>query len=166
MMNSLVAVQKINAPELRLFVDTAVAAVTHPRLFTTIEHLFGTPPKLGEVFFFEGSGGTPPHQDVYYAQAYPNMISAWVALEDIQPGAGRLFVYPKSHALHIAFPSSVNAYADGVRSAVRDAGLTCHAPALAKGDAIIWTARTVHGSLKVTQPQYSRTAISAHYAPA
>ena len=49
--------------------------------------------------YFDGNPVTWPHQDIYYldAEEIGRMTSAWVAVEDIAPDAGRFFVYPKSH---------------------------------------------------------------------
>ncbi|HEY4376983.1 MAG TPA: hypothetical protein VGM93_07480, partial [Acidimicrobiales bacterium] len=40
-----------------------------------------------------------------------------------------------------------------------------HSPALAAGDVLLWSARTVHGSLPTSQPDRSRRSFTAHFIP-
>lgn len=100
------------------------------------------------------------------------MTAAWFAMEDIAPGAGRFFVYPKSHLIDMEknggnFDIAFNhaRYKKLVIDVIRRHGLECRAPALHKGDALFWAAKTIHGSLRTTQPERSRSSITTHYIP-
>lgn len=44
---------------------------------------------------------TWPYQDTYYldAEEIGRMTAAWIAFEDIAPGARRFFVFPESHLI-------------------------------------------------------------------
>ena len=69
------------------------------------------------------------------------MVGAWIALEDIAPGAGRFFIYPRSHLIDLALnrgslsiASNHAGYKKMVLDVIREHGLECRAPALQKGD--------------------------------
>ena len=65
------------------------------------------------------------------------MTAAWFAVEDIKPGAGRFFVYPKSHLFDMAknggnFDVAFNhaRYEELVKRIIEEQGFECRAPAL------------------------------------
>lgn len=145
--------------------------LTHPNVQQVISALFDGPGKLMHTMYFEGNQATEAHQDAYYidSEEFGRMVGVWVALEDIQPGAGRFYVYPHSHLLEIPSkpPSNPNhhAYKQHVIRQISASGLECWAPAMRKGDAIFWTGKTIHGSLPTLTPEYSRSAVTGHYIP-
>jgi phytanoyl-CoA hydroxylase len=123
------------------------------------------PGKLMQSMYFDGNPVTWPHQDTYSldAEEIERMTAAWGAVEDIAPGAGRFFVYPKSHLIDrannggdfdIAFRHE--RYKGLLRHVIRDQGPVCQAPALSRGAALFWAATTIHGSLRTTDPTRSR----------
>ena len=100
------------------------------------------------------------------------MAAAWIAVEDIAPGAGRFFVYPRSHLIDMAknggdFDIAFHhqRYKELVKHVIAEQGLVCRAPALRKGDVLFWAAKTIHGSLQTTQPSRSRRSFTAHFIP-
>jgi phytanoyl-CoA hydroxylase len=100
------------------------------------------------------------------------MAAAWFAVEDIKPGGGRFYIYPRSHLYDVARNSGVYdiafnhaRYKDLVKRAIEDQGFECRAPALSKGDVLFFNAKTIHGSLESPEPQYSRRSFTAHYIP-
>lgn len=148
--------------------------LTHPNLTQVLRGLFGEEGKLTHTMFFDGNQVTWAHQDTYYIDSAQvgSMIGVWVAAEDIQPGAGRFFVYPRSHRLPLRvlgkdfdLDPNGDAYKAYVLQLIRDHGLRCRAPALRQGDAILFSSRTIHGSLPTTQPYFSRKSFTAHYIP-
>jgi phytanoyl-CoA hydroxylase len=56
-------------------------------------------------------------------------------------------------------------YKQLVKRVIREQRLDCRAPALSKGDVLFWSAKTIHGSLKTTQPTRSRRSFTAHFIP-
>src|SRR5262249_6961195 len=131
--------------------------------------------KVVQSMYFEGNPTTWAHQDTYYLDSADigRMTAAWIAVEDIKPGAGRFFVYPGSHKIDVArnggdFDIAFNhdRYKQLVVDLIRRLKLRCHAPALRKGDVLFWAAKTIHGSLETRQPQHSRSSITAHMIPA
>jgi len=174
MLNSILNIQDLPMSRFRNFRETGLALLTHHRLQKIVVAIFGEPGKLVQSMYFEGNPITWPHQDTYYLDAAEigRMTAVWVAVEDIHPGAGRFFIYPGSHKIDmvrnrqefdIAFHH--DRYKSLVLDVIRENKLECRAPALNKGDALFWSSKTIHGSLKTTQPEHSRSSLTAHFIP-
>lgn len=174
MLNPILNIQSLRERRFPGFRAAGLAVMTHSRMQAVLKALFSENGKAVQSMYFEGNPATWPHQDTYYldAEQLGRMVGAWIALEDIAPGAGRFFVYPKSHltelsrnggGLDIAFHH--DAYKRYVVDAIREEGLKCRAPALRRGDVLLWSSRTIHGSLETTQPEHSRSSITTHYIP-
>ncbi|HEY4377713.1 MAG TPA: phytanoyl-CoA dioxygenase family protein, partial [Acidimicrobiales bacterium] len=84
------------APTMRA---AGTAAVTDPTLTALITSVLGEPGTVVQTMYFEGNPATQPHQDTYYLDADDTgrMVAAWIATEDIAPGAGRFYVADGSH---------------------------------------------------------------------
>ncbi|MGH8591449.1 MAG: phytanoyl-CoA dioxygenase family protein [Gammaproteobacteria bacterium] len=130
---------------------------------------------LVQSMYFEGNPETWAHQDTYYldSEQLGAMVSGWFALEDIKPGAGRFYVLRGSHKINVkknggefnsAFKHS--RYKDLIKKIISDNALELRAPCLRKGDVLFWNSKTIHGSLKTVQPEYSRSSLTAQYIPA
>lgn len=128
---------------------------------------------------FEGNPVTEPHHDCYFwgdDLKIGEVVGAWIALEDIPPGAGRLYVYPGSHKIDLkdfanssgytdlAMRPGENQYQELIVNFLKNNGMQCKAPFLRPGDVLFWDARTIHGSLQTLTPEYSRTSFTAHYS--
>lgn len=174
MLNSLINLQDNNQPRFSKFRDAVMAALTHDHLSRAAGRLLGEPGKIVQTMYFEGNPETWAHQDSYYldAETPGRMTAAWVALEDIRPGAGRFYIYPKSHKaaevpsdgpMDVAY--NHDRYKAWVLDLIEANTLECRAPALAKGDVIFWNAKTIHGSLRTTEPEASRNSLTAHLIP-
>ena len=175
MLNSLLNIQDLRNDLFPKFRQGGLAILTHPNMRSAVATLLGEEGTLVQSMFFEGNPVTWAHQDTYYLDSAElgRMTAAWIAVEDINPGAGRFYVYPGSHRIEmprnqgnfsIAF--SHETYKTYVASLIRDRKLACRAPALGKGDVLFWNSRTIHGSLETTQPEASRCSFTAHYIPA
>ncbi len=81
--------------------DIFLKAMKTPKLIAIMEKLLlGRVSGIQTQFFFgrPGTKGFNCHQDNYYVQAKPDGFgSAWIPLEDTDPGNGGLIVYPESH---------------------------------------------------------------------
>ena len=174
MLNSILNVQSLDRRRFASFRQAGLDLLTHANLQRAVTTILGEPGKLVQSMYFDGNPVTWPHQDTYYldAEQIGRMTAAWVAVEDIAPGAGRFFVYPKSHLIDmvknggdfdIAFHHE--RYKELVKKVIREQGLVCRAPALSKGDVLFWAAKTIHGSLRTTQPTRSRRSFTAHFIP-
>jgi phytanoyl-CoA hydroxylase len=174
MLNSILNIQDLDRRRFSRFRDGGLALITHQRTQRVINALMGEPGKVVQTMYFEGNPATWAHQDTYYLDSAQigRMVAAWFAVEDIHAGAGRFFVYPQSHKIDmvknggdfdIAF--SHDRYKQLVIDIIRKHGLECRAPALRKGDVLLWSAKTIHGSLDTTHPEHSRASFTAHYIP-
>ena len=174
MLNPILCVQSLNRRHFAGFRRAGLDLLTHANMQRAVTTILGEPGKLVQSMYFDGNPVTWPHQDTYYldAEEIGRMTAAWVAAEDIAPGAGRFFVYPKSHLIDmtknggdfdIAFHHQ--RYKALVEQVIREQALVCRAPALSKGDVLFWAAKTIHGSLRTTQPSRSRRSFTAHFIP-
>jgi phytanoyl-CoA hydroxylase len=126
---------------------------------------------LQQVMLFE-QAATPPHQDWVYLDSDPpgRLTAAWIALEDIRPGATRFFVVPGSQRFDRQFPEDwiwgSTRYTDAIAAAIEsEFGGKRHAPRMRAGDVLLWNSRTIHGSARGTDPARSRLSLTAHYIP-
>jgi phytanoyl-CoA hydroxylase len=174
MLNTILNVQSLDRRHFAEFRHAALALLTHVRMQRVVAALLDGPGKLVQSMYFEGNPQTWPHQDTYYldAEEIGRMTAAWIAVEDIAPGAGRFFVYPRSHLIDMAknggdFDIAFHhqRYKELVRRVIRRRQLACRAPALSQGDVLFWAAKTIHGSLPTTQPTRSRRSLTAHFIP-
>jgi phytanoyl-CoA hydroxylase len=174
MLNSILNIQDISEAKFPEFRNTGLAILTNKNLHETLRTLLGEEGKVVQSMFFEGNPKTWAHQDTYYLDASKRgeMIGAWIAVEDIQPGAGRFFVYPGSHKIDIeknggnfdiAFHHE--RYKNLVLDIISRFDLPCQAPPLQKGDVLFWSSKTIHGSFETTQPEFSRASFTVHVIP-
>lgn len=174
MLNSIQNVHCVDPKRFPEFRRLGRDVVTSPRVQAVLQALYDEPGKLVQSMYFEGNQATWAHQDSYYldSEKIGAMVGAWFAIEEIKPGAGRFFVYPKSHLFDMAknggdFDIAFNhsRYKELVKRIIEEQGFECRAPALAKGDVLFWAAKTIHGSLETFQPQFSRRSFTGHYIP-
>ena len=174
MLNPILCVQSLDRRHFAGFRRAGLDLLTHANMQRAVTTILGEPGKLVQSMYFDGNPVTWPHQDTYYldAEEIGRMTAAWVAAEDIAPGAGRFFVYPKSHLIDMAknggdFDIAFHhqRYKALAEQVIREQALVCRAPALSKGDVLFWAAKTIHGSLRTTQPSRSRRSFTAHFIP-
>jgi phytanoyl-CoA hydroxylase len=175
MLNPILNIQSLDARRFPRFRGAGLAILTHSAIQTMVRQILGEPGIIVQSMYFQGNPTTWPHQDTYYLDGEPlgAMIGVWFAVETIAPGAGRFFVYPKSHCIDMVrnggnFDIAFNhdRYKKLVVDVIRDNSLECCAPALEQGDVLMWSSKTIHGSLPTTQPQSSRSSFTGHYIPA
>jgi phytanoyl-CoA hydroxylase len=174
MLNTILNVQSLDRHHFGSFRQAGLDLLTHANMQRAISTILGEPGKLVQSMYFDGNPVTWPHQDTYYldAEEIGRMTAAWVATEDIAPGAGRFFIYPKSHLIDMAknggnfdIAFHHDRYKELVKRVIREHKLACRAPALSKGDVLFWAAKTIHGSLRTTEPTRSRRSFTAHFIP-
>jgi phytanoyl-CoA hydroxylase len=174
MLNSILNIQDISEANFPAFRQAGLAIITHANMHNVLQALLGEEGKVVQSMFFEGNPKTWAHQDTYYLDSSKlgEMIGAWIAVEDIQPGAGRFFIYPGSHKIDveknggdfdIAFHHE--RYKALVLEIIAKFNLRCQAPVLKKGDVLFWSSKTIHGSLETTEPEFSRASFTAHVIP-
>jgi phytanoyl-CoA hydroxylase len=175
MLNPILNVQSLDTRSFSRFKEAGLALLTQARTQEAVRTILGEPGKIVQSMYFDGNPATWPHQDTYYldAEEIGRMTAAWFAVVDISPGAGRFFIYPKSHRIDMAknggnFDIAFNhaRYKKLVVDVIRNHKLELRAPALRQGDVLFWSAKTIHGSLETTQPRSARSSFTAHYIPA
>jgi phytanoyl-CoA hydroxylase len=174
MLNPLLNVQDLPSRHLLEFKHACLDVLTAELTQSACLALFDERPKLVQSMYFDGNPATWAHQDTYYldSEHIGKLSAAWFAMEDIQPGAGRFFVYPRSHLIDVGRNSGEqniafrhDEYKRRIIEQLRELELPCHAPALGRGDVLFWSSTTIHGSLPTTQPEFARPSLTAHYIP-
>jgi phytanoyl-CoA hydroxylase len=174
-LNPVLNIQDLQSAAFPHFRSKGLDIITHKHVQDIVSSLLGEPGMIVQSMAFEGNPATWAHQDSYYldSTSLGRMTAGWFAIEDIAPGAGRFFIYPKSHLMLMGKNSAEFDYAyhhqnykDSILDIIRAHGLKCRAPALGKGDILFWNSMTVHGSLDTTTPAASRRSLTAHYVPA
>lgn len=174
LLNSILNIQDLNIKLFPEFRQAGLAILTHHQMYDAVRTILGEPGKLAQSMYFEGNPSTWAHQDTYYLDSTEigRMTAAWIAVEDIQPGAGRFYIYPGSQKIDmsrnggdfdIAFHHAK--YKNLILDVIEKYGLECRAPAMRKGDVLFWSAKTIHGSLQTRQPDKSRCSFTAHFLP-
>lgn len=160
-------------PGLEDVAEQILAMGTQEELRRALTELMGgRAPRLVQSMLFDKSPATPPHQDGVYLDSLPpgHLIAAWIALEDIHPHSGPLYVLPKSRtpALPPADHESVyirQTYMADIARAMEDHRQHCVTPALKKGDALFWRSDIIHGAHHPINPRLSRRALALHFVP-
>jgi phytanoyl-CoA hydroxylase len=174
MLNSILNVQDLDRHKFSNFQDSALAVLTHENIHRVVSQLLEEEATIVQTMYFEGNPATWPHQDTYYLDSTElgKLVAGWFALEDIDAGAGRFFIYPESHKINLAehggdfdIAYHHDRYKQLVMDVIRERKLLLKAPALKAGDVLFWNSRTIHGSLTTTRPQFSRSSLTAHYVP-
>jgi len=174
MQNCILNIQDLNSRYFPDFKQYGLKILTHNAMQTALKSLSGKQPKMVQSMFFEGNPETWAHQDTYYldSEHIGDMIGAWIATEDIKPGAGRFYVYPRSHRIDVGenggdFDIAFNhdLYKKLIINIINKFDLDIVAPALNKGDVLFWSSKTIHGSLATSQQEYSRRSFTGHYIP-
>jgi phytanoyl-CoA hydroxylase len=148
--------------------------LTYPNIRDTVTLLLGESGRIVHTMYFDGNQETWAHRDSHYidAEQTGRMIGVWIAAEDIHPGAGRFYLYARSHRTptppELAFdridPNGQD-YKRRMAEFANSSSLRLVAPELRQGDAILWSSLTIHGSLTTTAPDRSRRSFTAHYVP-
>lgn len=98
MLNSILNIQDLDQTQFPRFRASALSVVTHPELHRHFATILGEPGKVVQTMYFEGNPRTWAHQDTYYLDSMDigRMAGAWIAVEDIHPGAGRFYISRQS----------------------------------------------------------------------
>jgi Phytanoyl-CoA dioxygenase (PhyH) len=164
------------------------AAIFSPVLLRFLTVLFERPVLASQSLGFLRGSGQEIHQDsAYVAYSLPQQFAAaWIALEDVTPGAGELvyvpgshrafgqFMYPEgSRSLHEALrkdadPAVVDEHIQGHLDEIQrqaDRMAMRRQPFVARrGDVLIWHADLAHGGNTISTDQ-TRKSIVAHFCP-
>lgn len=174
LLNSILNPQSTDSRSFGQFRNAATELIASQALQKGMKIFMSESAKAVQSMFFDGNPVTWAHQDCYYLDAEKEgaMIGVWIALEDIHPGAGRFYIYPKSNHIDIKknggdFDIAFNhtRYKELVKDLIDKFNLKCHAPPMKKGDVLFWSSKTIHGSLEAFEPQHSRKSLTCHFIP-
>jgi len=150
------------------FRAAALALLTDAVLQRAVETVLGAPALLVDSIYFDASNFPWAQRDGRFTDATrpEAMVGAWIAAENIQAGAGRCYVLPRSHLRPRANRQDRNPACACSAAAIDDAGAQGGrqvAPILKQGDVLLWSATTIHGSLPTTGAALSHRALCARY---
>lgn len=173
MLNSILNVQSLDPKKLNNFRKSGIKVLTQDKLQSNLKAIFEDEPKLVQSMFFDGNPTTWAHQDSYYLDSEDfKMAGVWFAMEDIKPTAGRFYIYPTSQKINMSknggdFDIAFNhdRYKKLVVEIIKNHNLKLVAPALEKGDTLIWHSKTIHGCLPTTDIAQSRKSFTGHFIP-
>jgi phytanoyl-CoA hydroxylase len=169
MQQPIVGLQDLCGRRYPQFRAAALALLTDAVLRRAIETLLGAPARLVDSLYFDASQFPWAQRDGRFIDATrPDaMIGAWIAAEDIEAGAGRFYVLPRSHLRPPTDQQGRDPDCSCSTQATADFAalvpLRQVAPMLKQGDLLLWSAMTIHGSLPTPGAAGSRRAFSARY---
>ncbi|MCS6904358.1 MAG: phytanoyl-CoA dioxygenase family protein [Bacteroidia bacterium] len=151
----------------------------YPPLIELLSFILGKPVWLFQSIFFTHGSEQKPHSDFIHMSTEPKgyLIAIWVALEDVQPEAGPLCYYPKSHRLpyimNDAFETGNNWWRIGAKSYARyeekiqqiiaEYELTPSVFCAQRGDVLIWHANLLHAGAPIQNSALTRKSLVGHY---
>ena len=138
--------------------------LVEPHITQAVEQLFEAPARVyyGMLAIVppHGGQGLPWHQDNQYDQILGNALNVFIALDEITPEMGMLWVAPGTHRLGVQ-PSKANTTtAPGHREAVIEPENGMQLPGMKQGDVCIFDRSTYHRSLRneTDKPRYAYAA--------
>ena len=92
-------IQDLPGDRFGAFRDGGLEMLAHRSVREVMATLLGEPGRMIHTMYFDGNQKTWAHRDSHYidSEETGRMISVWIAAEDIDPGAGRFYVYARSH---------------------------------------------------------------------
>jgi len=165
--------------DLHAWSETALELYLDPKIFRTIELIFGESAVATQSLYFEWGSQQRLHRDPAYVQTTPpsHLAAAWIALEDIHPDSGPLVYVPGSHRLpyyqfapgefvfNHAFhgEAELDAGLDWDRRNWERAGLEPRSFTPRRGEVLIWHHSLLHGGSTPTDPERTRKSFVVHY---
>lgn len=134
-----------------------------------------------QTLLFTRCPRVPAHQDHLHLDTRPegHLVGVWIALEDIHPDSGPLFVYPQSHELGPMIDHTIDSkmydpnhtekwaetYPSLLQRKLKENGYRKESPQLYRGDILIWHSYVTHGSDAPRDPLRTRKSLACHYIP-
>jgi ectoine hydroxylase-related dioxygenase (phytanoyl-CoA dioxygenase family) len=151
-----------------------------PEIFRLIELIFDQQSVAFQSLYFEHGSMQGLHRDPMFAptRPVPNLVAAWIALEDITPDSGPLFFLPGSHRFPW-FEFEENSVALTPKTRFRRAEYQRWIQELLgsqpqerkrfvcrRGDVMIWHAGLMHGGSQIENRATTRKSFVVHYSTA
>lgn len=138
---------------------------------------FGEKIAAMQTLLFENGTQQTEHQDFAYVHSLRPacLMGAWVALEDVQAGAGPLFYWDRSHrevpkyvfedgtVIVDGLGPQVYAFSEYLGKTCRERGLEHMVFTPKKGDLLIWHSALVHGGMPRNDLALTRRSMVSHY---
>jgi hypothetical protein len=148
-----------------------------PRMRELLKAAYGRDPFPFQTLNFLAGSQQPLHADTVHFNSVPErfMCGVWIALEDVEPGAGPLVYHPGSHKLPVMTMRDAGVNSDRPtpedyersfvpRFAERIAagGFPAEHAILKKGWAFVWAANLAHGGSAITKAGSTRRSLVVH----
>ena len=149
-----------------------------PRIGQILKAAYGRKGFPFQTLNFKYGSQQSLHTDAIHFHSAPErfMCGVWLALEDVQPGAGPLVYHPGSHRLPVMSmrDAGVNRpdptpqdyethFVPRFAERIAAAGLPQHEAVIRKGQALIWAANLAHGGSAITEAGATRRSLVTHW---
>lgn len=164
--------------DLHGFLESAREAIFSSAIRGFVTKLFERPPLAFQSLYFTYGTQQDLHQDTAYVVVRSPMefCGCWIALEDVEEGAGELEYYVGSHRIEEfvwlgrsrAKPYDYRDESEFLRHLREEPvkmGLERVRFRARKGDALIWHADLVHGGSRVVKEGATRRSLVTHFCP-
>jgi hypothetical protein len=149
----------------------------HPPVLRFLEEHFRDPPCACQTLTYVHGSEQGGHQDTIHLTPYPAgyMCGVWIALEDVAPDSGELFVYPGSHKtprlrageLGLAKVStdysSYVTFDRAIQKLVAEGGYERAEYRPTAGQILVWHENLIHGGSYRRDRTKTRLSIVSHY---
>ncbi|HEX8550940.1 MAG TPA: phytanoyl-CoA dioxygenase family protein [Abditibacteriaceae bacterium] len=148
--------------------DLSMKWMLDARFEGVLRDLFGEQPVAAQSMFYykpAGARGQALHQDNFYLEVAPgSCMAAWVALDEISPDNGGLFIVPGSHKTDVQCPH----VADLTQSFTTEEvdvpeGMTPVPANMELGDVLFFNGSVIHGSYPNNTKDRFRRSFICHY---
>ena len=154
------------------------ALAVNPRLIKILTDIFGRKAWPFQTLNFPVGSQHPCHSDSVHFSSVPErfMCGVWIALQDVNEGAGPLEYYPGSHKWPILYNEQVGVritksnelpsqlvYQDVWQALIEKNGVKPQLFFPRKGDTLIWAANLLHGGSSQGDPHATRWSQVTHY---
>lgn len=164
--------------DLHYYFPRAEELIFAPAIRRFLEAIYERPPVVFQTMSMRKGSEEPLHTDTgpLTLTEPMSLAASWVALEDVQAGAGALQFVPGSHALPEVLNNGVSKAHNGDMGAyhrvLQDTLKACEENRLQtkhfmarKGDVLIWAADLMHGGAPIENPSLTRKSLVCHYMP-
>ncbi len=161
--------------DLYLLLDEVRAIALEAGLSELLRALLGAqPPVLCNSLTFAKGSAQPMHVDSLFMtpQTPHHLVATWMAFEDVDPAAGPLEYYPRSHEIplyhfsdgsHHANADEMPQWSAYIQRELDRRGMKKKTFLARKGDVFIWHSDLVHGGGAIQDANKTRLSLVCHY---
>ncbi len=149
----------------------------YPPVLSFLKSYFRDVPCACQTLTYINGSEQDAHQDTIHLTPYPDgfMAGVWIALEDVQPESGELFVYPGSHrtprllSRYLGLAKVTNNYAsyarfsEKIRELLESGGYEKVVYRPKAGEILVWHENLIHGGSPRIWSDRTRFSIVSHY---